>query len=94
MPTRTIYLAYDNFTDQQDQVKDVFKLLEEFDTGLGFNDSLPVLIGFPRNGGPPIDLEETVHEAFPELQFKYDGKVPILKLRIENPELFYEHPNP
>ena len=33
---------------------------------------------------------EAVYETFPSLQYHYEGTVPIVKLRAENPELFYE----
>ncbi len=90
MPSRTIYLAYDNFEVQADRIRQVFEMLKGFDTGMGLVANLPVLVGFPRAGGSPVDLEDTVYKEFPELQFRYNGKVPIVKLKAENPELFYE----
>ena len=57
---------------------------------MGFNGQLPGLLGFEKKGNGIVDLEETVYREFPQLQYKYDGHTPILKLRSENPQLFYE----
>ncbi|MBT5397383.1 hypothetical protein HOL21_04175 [Candidatus Woesearchaeota archaeon] len=90
LPFRAIYLSCDNFADQADEFKPVFEMLEEFDVGMGLVGILPTLVGFPRDGGALVDLENAVYTEFPHLQFKYDGTVPIAKLRVENPEIFYE----
>lgn len=90
MPFRTIYLGYDCFDDVVGEAQQVFELLNEYDPGLGFNSDVPVLAGFPKNGGQPVDLEQKVYKEFPHLQFHYNKDTPILKLRAENPELFYE----
>lgn len=89
-PHRAIYLEYSNFKDQAEQFVPVFDLLQQYDPGMGFNGQLPVLLGFEKKGLNIVDLEETVYDEFPGLQYKYDGRTPILKLRSENPELFYE----
>jgi len=88
-PHRTIYLQYYNFEEQASQFVPVFEMLQEYEPGMGFHDNIPVLLGF-RNGGV-VDLEEAVYTEFPHLQYRYDGQVPIIKLRAENPELFYEN---
>ena len=90
MPSRTIYLSYDKCENHSDEVRALFQMLQEYDTGFGLKDNLPVLVGFPRNGGSPVDLEEAVYHNFPGLQFHYDGTLPIVRLKAENPELFYE----
>jgi hypothetical protein len=89
-PHRTIYLEYQNFEEQQKQFLSVFELLKEYNPGMGFNDKLPVLLGFHKQTGNVVDLEEKVYNEFPDLQYKYNGKVPIAKLKAENPEVFYE----
>lgn len=91
MPSRTIYLSYNNFAEQINEVKSVFEMLQQYKTGLGIANDLPVLVGFHQDGGKPVDLEDAVYQEFPHLQFKFDGKLPIIKLKAENPELFYEH---
>jgi len=88
-PHRTIYLQYDRFEDHIKDFVEIFKLLQNYEPGLGFNENVPVLLGFDKQG--VVDLEELVYTKFPHLQFKYNGNTPILKLRAENPELFYEN---
>jgi len=90
-PLRSIYLEYSNFEQQQSQFPPVFELLKEYDPGMGFNDTLPVLVGFHRQTGHVVDLEEKVYKEFPNLQYHYNGKVPIAKLRSDNPEVFYDY---
>lgn len=87
-PHRAIYLQYDNFQEQFEQFIPVFEYLQEFDPGIGFNGDLPVLLGF--NNDSFVDLEEEVYKKFPDLQYHYDGTRPVIKLRAENPDLFYE----
>lgn len=90
-PNRTIYLEYTNFAEQAPRFAEIFEFLRRYDPGAGLNGSLPVLLGFEKATGKIVDLEETVYKIFPDLQYRYDGKIPILKLRAENPELFYEN---
>lgn len=89
-PHRAIYLQYDNFKTEADKFIPLFEMLQEYEPGMGFNDQLPVLLGFHKKNGRIVDLEEEIYKEFPFLQYKYDGHVPIIKLRSENPELFYE----
>ena len=66
-------------------------MLKGYDPGVGIRtDGLPILLGFERGTQNIVDLEDTVYNAFPELQFHYDGTRPIAILRVENPEVFYE----
>lgn len=90
-PHRAIYLQYTNFQEEKEQFVPVFEMLKEYEPGMGFNDNLPVLIGFEKNGSKIVDLEETIYKEFPHLQYNYNGNIPIIKLRSENPELFYEN---
>jgi hypothetical protein len=90
-PHRTIYLEYNNFQKDAKQFIPVFQMLQAYEPGMGFNGQLPVLLGFEKKGSSVVDLEEAVYREFPLLQYKYEGKTPILKLRSENPELFYEN---
>ena len=90
-PHRAIYLQYSNFEKETKAFIPVFELLKEYEPGMGFNDSIPVLLGFKRNSSEIVDLEELIYNRFPHLQYTYDGKMPILKLRTENPHLFYEN---
>ena len=90
-PHRTICLQYRNFGEQADDFKEVFKMLKEYNPGAGFNDKTPVLLGFPKNGRDAVDLEETVYKEFPNLKYEYHGGTQIIKLKAENPDLFYEN---
>ncbi|OGN29317.1 MAG: hypothetical protein A3A33_03825 [Candidatus Yanofskybacteria bacterium RIFCSPLOWO2_01_FULL_49_25] len=90
-PYRTIYLQYDNFEKQCDDFKKIFLLLQEYEPGMGFNGTTPILAGFHKQTKEVVDLEGLIYTKFPHLQYKYNGEVPILKLRAENPELFYEY---
>ena len=90
-PHRAIYLQYDNFEKQAPDFVEVFKVLKNYEPGMGFNGNVPVLLGFEKSGKAIVDLEELIYQKFPHLQYKYDGTLPIIKLRSENPKLFYEH---
>ncbi len=90
-PHRTLYLGYENFHDHKEDITKIFTLLQDYNPGMGFNNNIPVLLGFDKKTGDVVDLEELVYTKFPHLQYKYNGEVPILKLRAENPELFYEY---
>lgn len=89
-PHRTIYLQYENFAEQSKEFVPIFMMLQEYEPGMGFNGNVPALLGFAKSGTSIVDLEEKVYTEFPKLQYFYDGKTPIVKLRAENPELFYE----
>jgi hypothetical protein len=89
-PHRTIYLQYDDFQDQAGLFVPVFEMLQDYEPGMGFNSDLPVLLGFEKNSTKIVDLEEEVYKEFPDLQYHYDGTRPIVKFRVENPEIFYE----
>jgi len=89
-PHRTIYLQYDNFEKEHEKFIPVFEMLKQFEPGMGFNGNIPVLIGFDKQG-KVCDLEEEVYNDFPGLQYHYNGKIPIVKLRVENPGIFYEN---
>lgn len=90
-PHRAIYLQYSHFQTEADRFIPVFEMLQLYEPGMGFNDQLPVLLGFEKKGRGIVDLEEKIYREFPHLQYKYDGHTPILKIRSENPELFYEN---
>lgn len=92
-PHRMIYLQYDNLEKQKKELIKVFKLLQQYEPGIGFNGHVPALLGFDKKNSDVVDLEELIYNSFPHLQYKYEGTVPILKFRVENPELFYEHTN-
>ncbi len=89
-PHRTIYLQYDNFEEQAEGFVPVFEMLRQFDPGMGFNGDLPVLLGFEKGSEKIVDLEEEIYREFPKLQYRFNGFVPIIILRAENPDLFYE----
>ncbi|OGH10402.1 MAG: hypothetical protein A2857_05265 [Candidatus Levybacteria bacterium RIFCSPHIGHO2_01_FULL_36_15] len=91
-PPRSIYLQYVNFEEQADDFVKVFEHLQHYEPGMGFNNGIPVLLGFTQSGDV-VDLEESVYKKFPHLQYHYNGTTPILKVRAENPHLFYEKVN-
>ena len=90
-PIRAIYLQYDNFEEQAKEFTPIFEMLTNYDPGMGFNDNIPVLLGFEKDSSKVVDLEEEVYKNFPKLQYYYNGKKPIIEFRAENPEIFYEH---
>jgi hypothetical protein len=99
MPDTTIYLACDNFERQASEVKDVFEMLQGYDPGSGLVNyngpgnltQLPILLGFEKKGKGVVNLEEEVYKCFPQFRFIYDKNVPIAKLEVTNPEIFYEN---
>ena len=91
MPNRTIYLQYEDFEEQAGELGEVFRMLKQFEPGIGFNDGVPVLLGWGYGSRQPVDLEEEVYSAFPDLKFKYDGGKDILQMRTLNPEACYEN---
>jgi len=88
-PHRIIYLEYESFEKQQSDFISVFQLLQEYEPGIGFHNTMPVLLGF--KGKEIVDLEELMYKTFPHLAYRYNGAMPTLTLKAENPELFYEH---
>lgn len=89
-PTRAVYLQYDNFEAQAGEFTRVFEFLKNYEPGAGLNAGMPVLLGFEKISDRVIDLEMAVYKEFPALQYRYNGNIPIAKLRVENPGLFYE----
>ncbi len=85
-PHRAIYLQYTDFEKEANRFIPVFKLLKEYEPGMGFRGDIPVLLGF--KGAEVVDLEELVYKTFPNLQYLYNGKTPTVDLRIKNLELF------
>lgn len=86
-PHRVIYLQYNNFENQASEFIKVFRLLAEYDPGMGFEDHEPVLIGFHRQTKEVINLEKLIYQKFPNLKYHYDGQQSTLKLSVSNPEL-------
>lgn len=100
MPAATIYLSYDNFDEQVEEIGQVFDMLKQFDPGAGLKSfhlqkgstgKLPVLLGFEKKGTRIVDLEDEVYNNFPNLEFKYDGDLYIVKFKTLNPKIFYEN---
>lgn len=89
-PNKAIYLQYDDFEEQANLFIPVFKLLKNYDPGIGLNNGIPVLLGFEKNSDKVVDLEETIYNEFQYLKYRYDGTKPVIKLKPENPEIFYE----
>ncbi len=90
-PHRAIYLQYDRFQEESDKFIPVFDMLQSYEPGMGLKDNISILLGFDKNDGKIVDLEEAVYEQFPSLQYHYDGKMPIVKLKSDNPEIFSEN---
>lgn len=89
-PHRAIYLQYDNFEQQADEFVKVFKLLSEYEPGMGFEGREPILLGY-KNDNQATNLERLIYETFPHLKYEYDGQQSALKLSATNPDLFYEN---
>jgi hypothetical protein len=99
LPTRTIYLAYDDFEAEAGRLVPVFQMLKEYEPGMGFNGNkpappgvdsslgMPVLLGFDSSGRV-VDLEDEVYSEFPGMRFEYDGRADIVRLRVANPDIF------
>lgn len=90
-PHRVIYLQYENFEKQVAEFAEVFKLLSQYDPGMGFVGKEAVLLGFQQQTGEVVNLEQLVYHRFPQMTYQYDGTVPTLDLAAVNSELFYEH---
>ena len=86
---RSIHLQYSHFDDQAKEFVEVFRFLRQFEPGMGFNREAPALLGFNSQGA--VDLAEAVYSNFPHLKYKFDGKVPIVKFSVINPEIFREN---
>ena len=84
-PNRTIHLQYDNLEKQREDFIEVFKFLQYFKPGMGFDNGEPALLGFL--GNKVYNLEKLIYQIFPDLKYEYDPKVPSIKLKAVNPEL-------
>ena len=92
-PFRTIYLAYDNFDHEADEFVKIFEMLREYEPGMGSSGDKPALLGFHRETGEIVDLEEKVHSEFPQFAHEHDMATPRAEFSVTNPEIFYEHHN-
>jgi hypothetical protein len=99
LPFRTIYLAYDDFDEQSKEFVKVFEMLKEFDPGMGLDlerpitglsDSTPILVGFPKGGKEPVDMEEAIYTEFPHLKYAYDPNADIVRFDAINKNIFME----
>jgi len=82
---RSIRLQYDNLEEQREQLVEVFRFLQTFEPGMGFDNGEPVLLGF--QGRRVVNLEKEIYEAFPNLRYEYDEHVPAIKLLADNPKV-------
>lgn len=89
-PHRAIYLHYDNFEKEAKLLIPIFEMLQQYDPGMGFIGTLPVLLGFEKKTGKVVDLEQAVYKEFPSLQYTYEGKAQIVKMKVTNPGVFYD----
>lgn len=85
-PNRVIHLQYDDLEAQCAQFVEVFRLLQAYEPGIGFDHGIPVLLGF--HGQKVVNLEKLIYETFPELKYEYDGNMPIVELKTKNPKIF------
>lgn len=85
-PNRIIHLQYDDLDLQRGQLIEVFRFLQRFEPGIGFENGVPVLLGFQRNHA--VNLEKETYKTFPDLKYEYDGSKPIVKLKAVNPDVF------
>ncbi|MFH1770297.1 MAG: hypothetical protein ABH828_01950 [archaeon] len=90
-PDNTIYLQYGNFNDEALHFIPVFSMLKNYDLGMGFSNSIPALLGFEKDSNKIVDLRQEVYRAFPNLEYKFDGKKSIVEMQVKNPEIFYEN---
>jgi hypothetical protein len=86
-PHRAIYLQYSDLEKQAADFIEVFRFLQQFTPGLGFEKDVPVLLGFDAAGNA-VNLEAAVYEKFPHLKYVYDGTKPIVQMTVKNPEVF------
>jgi hypothetical protein len=89
-PHRVIYLQYDNFAKQAAEFVPVFKMLADYEPGMGFAGDEPILLGFKKDTQEVVNLEELIYSHFPSLKYVYDGSKPTVNLQVANPRVFYE----
>lgn len=90
-PRGAICLQYEDFAQQAKEFIPIFKMLKDFEPGKGLDENiLPILVGFPKNGGAPVNLEQEVYKNFPKLKYIYDGNAPVAKMTPDMKQ-FYEH---
>ncbi len=85
-PNRVIHLQYDDLEAQGAQLVEVFRLLQTYEPGIGFDQGVPVLLGF--QGKKVVNLEKLIYEIFPDLKYEYDGDMPIVELKVKNLQIF------
>jgi len=89
---RTIHLWYNGFAAQAEEFVRVFQFLQGFEPGIGFDNGVPVLLGFDTQGRT-VNLEQAVYSRFPQLQYHYNGQIPIVQTRVINPQIICEKVN-
>ncbi len=90
-PHRVIYLQYHNFELQASDFVEVFKILLDYDPGMGFDEKEAVLIGIHKKTKEIVNLEQLIYKKFPHLKYEYNGQKPTLSLSASNPQIFYEY---
>lgn len=85
-PDRSIHLQFSNLEKQRDRFVELFKFLQKFEPGQGFDSQgNPILLGFRNNR--VFDLAELVYAFFPDLKYNFDPTVDILRYQVLNPEI-------
>lgn len=82
---RSIHLSYDNLEEQREDLIAVFRLLQNFTPGTGFENGKPVLLGFC--GNKAYNLEKLIYQIFPDLKYEYKPDIPAIKLLAANPKI-------
>ena len=86
-PHRVIYLQYHNFARQVEQFQEVFRLLQQYEPGMGLVGDEPVLLGFHRETDEAVNLEELVYSTLPDLQYQFDASKPTIALSATNADI-------
>lgn len=85
-PDRSIHLQFSDLEGQRDRFVELFKFLQKFEPGQGFDgQGNPVLLGFRNNRS--YNLPELVYAFFPDLKYNFDPAVSILRFGVLNPEI-------
>ena len=83
-PDRSIHLQFFDLEKQRDRFVELFKFLQKFEPGQGFDSQgNPILLGF--RGSRYYNLAELVYEFFPDLKYNFDPNVDILRYHVLNP---------
>lgn len=89
LPPQGLYFQYDKLENRLDEITEIFHYLQRFTPVFARKNGVAIPAGMDEIGRIH-DLGELLYSTFPHMEWKYDGKKPIVDMSVINPGIFYE----